>query len=64
MAGLGVDRAGRVARGGATRDLDLFTYQVYSRIMICRVNLTRATQKQLRKVPRHVAVKLKAWVGR
>ena len=44
--------------------LDVFTHQVYNRFMICRVNLTRTTQKQLRKVPRHVAVKLKAWVGR
>ena len=30
--------------------------------MTFRVTLTRNAEKQLRKVPRHVAVKLKAWV--
>ncbi len=30
--------------------------------MIFRATLTRNAEKQLRKVPRHVMVKLKAWV--
>ncbi len=30
--------------------------------MIYRVTLTRDAQKQLRRVPRHVAVKLQAWI--
>ncbi len=30
--------------------------------MIHRVTLSRNAQKQLRRVPRHVAVKLQAWV--
>jgi len=30
--------------------------------MIRRVTLARTAQKQLRRVPRHVAVKLQAWI--
>ncbi len=30
--------------------------------MITRVVLTRRAQRQLRRVPRHIAVKLQAWV--
>lgn len=35
---------------------------MYTRAVIERVALTRRAQKQLRKVPRHVVVKLQAWV--
>jgi proteic killer suppression protein len=42
--------------------LDLFTCRVYNRVMIRRVTLTRDAKKDLRKVPRHVAVKPMAWI--
>jgi len=39
-----------------------FTSWVYNAPMSTKVELTRQAQKQLRQVPRHVAVKLQAWV--
>ena len=40
----------------------MFTYWVYSVDVIARVYLSRQAMKELRTVPRHIALKLMAWV--
>ncbi len=42
--------------------VERFTSAVYNEDVIERVVLTKRAQKQLRKVPKHVVVKLQAWV--
>ena len=49
-------------KGGVLPPLAMFTSKVYTCLVTSTVVLTRLAQKQLRKVPRHVAVKLQSWV--
>lgn len=43
-------------------DLALFTSEVYDKAVIRRIRLSRLAQKQLRKLPRHIVLKLQTWV--
>ncbi len=40
----------------------MFTLSVYNGSVIARVVLARRTRRQLTKVPRHIVLKLQAWV--